>query len=277
MNTVNRMLPAIPKMPRTPTNNTFVTMALRVIKLLYVLSCFVLPCLVLLIALQLSLAFWTTALLVFAAILLVCLVITLPFKMENHLPASFVRVGPRIFFLYAEGFLMMNEDASRCHIVHWNELEEFWINRKSQYVVRLVNGLLVKIDTQGTQAKPLTDRIEREVAKRYAPAALTTYRQGQVLTFGRVRVSMQSIQVDDGFQQPAWHTLSWNDVVKVRTTFPHMLNSPINALLIYCKESHQQGNRRCYLVYLKDIPNISVLQEIIKAQHCPYQRGTLLF
>ena len=251
-------------------------MALRVIKLLYMLSCLALPCLVLVIALQLSLAFWTTVVLVSAAILLAGLAIKLPFKIENHLPASFIRIGPHLFFVYSEGFLMMNEDASRCHVIHWNELEEFWINRNSQYVIRLVNGLLIKIDAQGTGAKHLTDRIEREVAQRYVPDALTTYRQGQVLNFGRVRVSARGMEVDDGFQQPSWHSLSWNNIARIRMTFPHMLSTPINALLIYYKDSQRQWQQRSYLVYLKDIPNISVLQEIIKAQRCPYQRGTLI-
>jgi hypothetical protein len=273
MNMVNRILP-MPRATRQSVSGT--TMVLRAVKLLYTLSCFALPFLILLIALQHSLPFLSSTLLIAGAILLVALIMPLPFRVENRLPTSFVRVGTRLFFLYAEGFLMMNEDASRCHIVHWSELEEFWINKKSQYIVRLLNGLLVKIDTQGVQSRALTDRIEHEVAQRYAPDALAMYKQGHVLSFGRVRVSTQGMQVDDGFQVPSWHTLAWNEIARVHITFPHLLKTDINAFMIYCKDSHRQGQKRRYLVYLKDIPNISVLQEIMKVQNCSYGRGTLV-
>jgi hypothetical protein len=273
MNMVNRILP-IPKSSRQPANGT--TIALRAVKLLYALSCFALPFIILLITLQLALPFFNGTLLVIGAILLVCLITPLPLRVENRLPASFVRIGPRLFFLYTEGFLMMNEDASRCHVVHWSELEEFWINKKSQYIVRLMNGLLVKIDTRGAQSRALTDRIEHEVAQRYAPEALTLYKQGRLLSFGRVRVSTQGMQVDDGFQVPSWHALAWDEIARVHITFPHLLKTDINAFMIYCKDSHRQGQKRRYLVYLKDIPNISVLQEIMKMQNCSYRRGTLV-
>jgi hypothetical protein len=277
MNTANRTLPAMPRPPRLHINHVLLMPAFRVIKLLYLLSCFALPCLVLLIALQYVFPLWLTFLLVVAAVLLACLAITLLFKVLNHLPPSFVRVDGRIFFLYTDGFLMMSEDTSRCHIVHWNELAEFRISRIVRYNVRLLNGLLVKIDTQGRQTRALTDRIEHEIAQRYAPAALTSYHQGHVLDFGRVRVSTQGMEIDDGFQQSSWHTLAWSDIAQIRLVFPSPFSTPVNTFLVCCKNRHHQGHQHRYLLDLKDIPNLSVLQEILKIQHCPYRYHSILF